>query len=72
MCDSARCPQATHHPGHRPVWAGQAQSIDAFIASPRIAKGQKQRLLPERERALRVVAAIDAAVPDGRSWPWPG
>jgi len=19
-CDSARCPQATHHPGHRPVW----------------------------------------------------
>jgi hypothetical protein len=21
MCDSARCPQATHHPCHRPVWA---------------------------------------------------
>ncbi|WP_411153451.1 integrase, partial [Streptomyces sp. A30] len=68
MCDSARCPQATHHPCHRPVWAGQAQSIDAFIASPRIAKGEKQRLMPERERALRVIAAIDAAaVPDGRS-----
>ncbi|MEV0095110.1 hypothetical protein [Streptomyces sp. NPDC050738] len=23
MCGSARCPQATHHPCHRPVWAGQ-------------------------------------------------
>lgn len=39
MCDSARCPQATHHPCHRPVWAGQAQTIDVFITSPRIAKG---------------------------------
>ncbi|MGH3971920.1 MAG: hypothetical protein ACRDS9_01125 [Pseudonocardiaceae bacterium] len=24
MCDSARCPQATHHPCHRPVWAEHA------------------------------------------------
>jgi hypothetical protein len=23
MCDSARCPQATHHPCHRPVWSKQ-------------------------------------------------
>lgn len=61
MCDSARCPQATHHPCHRPVWAGQAQSIDVFITSPRIAKGEKQRLVPERDRALRVVAEIDTA-----------
>ncbi|MFF9483115.1 hypothetical protein [Streptomyces sp. NPDC014733] len=61
MCDSARCPQATHHPCHRPVWAGQAQTIDVFITSPRIAKGEKQRLVPERDRALRVVAEIDAA-----------
>ncbi|MEH0543650.1 integrase [Streptomyces sp. B21-105] len=37
MCDSARCPQATHHPCHRPVWAGQATAIDVFIVpgSPR-------------------------------------
>lgn len=69
MCDSARCPQATHHPCHRPVWAGQAQTIDVFITSPRIPKGEKQRLVPERDRALRVVAEIDAAtpVPAGRS-----
>lgn len=63
MCDSARCPQATHHPCHRPVWAGQAQSIDVFITSPRVAKGERQRLVPERDRALRVVAEIDAASP---------
>ncbi|MFI6061952.1 hypothetical protein [Streptomyces sp. NPDC051286] len=61
MCDSARCPQATHHPCHRPVWAGQATVIDVFIGSPRVAKGEKTRLLPERDRALRVVAEIDAA-----------
>lgn len=60
MCDSARCPQATHHPCHRPVWAGQAKSIAVFIESPRVAKGEKMRLVPERDRALRVVAEIDA------------
>ncbi|MEU4080039.1 integrase [Streptomyces venezuelae] len=61
MCDSARCPQAAHHPCHRPVWAGQATAIDVFIESPRVAKGEKARLTPERDRALRVVAEIDAA-----------
>jgi len=61
MCDSARCPQATHHPCHRPVWAGQATAIDVFIESPRVAKGEKARLVHERDRALRVVAEIDAA-----------
>lgn len=25
MCDSARCPQATHHSAHRPVWAEHAE-----------------------------------------------
>ncbi|MGV9269504.1 hypothetical protein ACWDRR_33125 [Kitasatospora sp. NPDC003701] len=25
MCDSTRCPQATHQPCHRPVWAEHAQ-----------------------------------------------
>ncbi|WP_431040772.1 hypothetical protein ACQUSR_01935 [Streptomyces sp. P1-3] len=65
MCDSARCPQATHHPCHRPVWAGQAASIDVLIESPRVAKGEKTRLVPERDRALRVVAEIDAATAAG-------
>ncbi|MEU0097197.1 integrase [Streptomyces sp. NPDC006267] len=61
MCDSARCPQATHHQSHRPVWLGQVTVIDTFVESPRVAKGEKERLLPERDRALRVVAEIDAA-----------
>ncbi len=61
MCDSARCPQATHHQSHRPVWLGQIAVIDTFVESPRVAKGEKERLLPERDRAQRVVAEIDAA-----------
>ncbi|MFE0055300.1 integrase [Streptomyces sp. NPDC059003] len=63
MCDSARCPQATHHQRHRPIWIGQVTTIETFVESPRVAKGEKQRLLPERDRALRVVAEIDAASP---------
>ncbi|MET7621908.1 hypothetical protein [Streptomyces sp. NPDC005408] len=65
MCDSARCPQATHHPCHRPVWAGQAASLTVFIESPRVPRGERQRLIPERERALRVVADLDAALSEG-------
>ncbi|WP_272933596.1 hypothetical protein [Streptomyces sp. PSAA01] len=40
-----------------------------FITSPRVAKGEKQRLVPERDRALRVVAELDAAAtaPAGRN-----
>jgi hypothetical protein len=60
MCDSARCPQATHHGRHRPVWVGTAQTLTAFLDNPRIAKGEKARLSAERERARRVVAEIDA------------
>ncbi|MCX4573540.1 hypothetical protein OHB41_10165 [Streptomyces sp. NBC_01571] len=60
LCDSARCPQATHHRSQRPVWIGTITTIDALLDSPRIAKGEKARLLPERERATRVVAEIDA------------
>ncbi|MFJ9508674.1 hypothetical protein ACIRPZ_33405 [Streptomyces anulatus] len=63
MCDSARCPQATHHLRHRPVWLGQITTIDVFVESPRVAKGEKTRLIPERDRAERVVAEIDAATP---------
>ena len=61
LCDSARCPQATHHRSQRPVWIGTIATIDALLDSPRIAKGEKTRLLPERERAERVVAEIDAS-----------
>jgi hypothetical protein len=59
LCDSARCPQATHHQRHRPVWVGQLEAITTLVDSPRVAKGEKQRLLPERDRAQRVVTDID-------------
>ncbi|TWP33183.1 hypothetical protein [Leekyejoonella antrihumi] len=33
MCDSARCPQATHHGVHRDVWAAHAESTKTFLGS---------------------------------------
>lgn len=63
MCDSARCPQATHHQSHRSVWADSAENKKVFIGS--IGRGQpteKARLKADLERDLRVVAEIDAAI----------
>ncbi|MFD4942256.1 site-specific integrase [Streptomyces sp. NPDC058409] len=61
MCDSSRCPQATHHPCHRPVWATSAQTKQAFIGSiTRRQKAEKARLQTELDRDLAVLAAIDA------------
>ena len=62
MCDSARCPQATHHPCHRPVWADAVASTTAFIGSlGRTRTAERTRLQTELDRARRVVASIDAA-----------
>jgi hypothetical protein len=61
MCDSARCPQATHHPCHLPVWQSQVGTGKVFLANPRFPKGEKKRLEPEVERAQRVVAEIMTA-----------
>ncbi|MFE9968427.1 hypothetical protein [Streptomyces sp. NPDC005525] len=62
MCDSARCPQATHHAGHRGVWASAAGNYRVFIGKiGRGQKGERARLASEIERAERVVAEIDAA-----------
>jgi hypothetical protein len=62
MCDSARCPQATHHPGHRPVWAGAAESTKTFLGSlGPTRKTEKARLQADYARAQRVLAEIDAA-----------
>ncbi|QJT06435.1 hypothetical protein G9272_44215 [Streptomyces asoensis] len=66
MCDSARCPQATHHSCHRDTWATAALSGRAFIS--KIGRGQKTeraRLMAEAERAEHIVAAIDAAAHGG-------
>lgn len=66
MCDSARYPQATHHPCHRPVWASAATSSRVFIGKiSRTQKTEKARLTAEAERAEHVVAAIDAALAAG-------
>ncbi|WP_338484600.1 site-specific integrase [Streptomyces sp. SCSIO 75703] len=62
MCDSARCPQATHHLSHRPVWAASAENKKVFIGN--IGRGQpteKARLQADLERDLRVLAEIDTA-----------
>ncbi len=62
MCDSARCPQATHHPCHRPVWAEHAEQTRAFLGSLGPArKAERARLQADYDRAQRVMAAIDAA-----------
>jgi hypothetical protein len=62
MCDSARCPQATHHACHRPVWADAVASTTVFIGLlGRTRTAERARLQAELDRAKRVVAAIDAA-----------
>ena len=62
MCDSARCPQATHHPCHRPVWADAVTSTTAFIGSlGRTRTAERARLQAELNRTQRVLDSIDAA-----------
>ncbi|MFC9201316.1 hypothetical protein ACFT79_09355 [[Kitasatospora] papulosa] len=66
MCDSARCPQATHHAGHRPVWASAARNKKVFIASiGRAQKTEKTRLAADLARDERVLSEIDAAAGKG-------
>jgi hypothetical protein len=62
MCDSARCPQATHHRCHRPVWAEHAETTKAFLGElGPTRKTEKARLQADYDRATRVLADIDAA-----------
>lgn len=66
MCDSARCPQATHHPDHRPVWASSAQNKKVFIATiGRAQNTEKARLAADLARDERVLSEIDAAAGTG-------
>jgi hypothetical protein len=61
MCDSARCPQATHHPCHRPVWAEHAERTKTFLGQIGAArKTERTRLQADYDRAARVIAEIDA------------
>lgn len=61
MCDSSRCPQATHHLLHRPVWQTAADNSTVLLASPRIPIGEKNRLRAEHERSMRALEEIDKA-----------
>lgn len=61
MCDSTRCPQATHHQQHRPVWLDAANTVKAFLGNPRVPKDEKRRLEAEYNRTMRVVESIDNA-----------
>jgi len=66
MCDSARCPQATHHQRHRAVWADTVVSSTVFVGMlGRTRKTEQARLQAETDRAQRVVDAIDAAAKTG-------
>jgi len=67
MCDSARCPQATHHPCHRPVWDQHAENTRAFLGQlGPTRKTEKKRLEAEYDRAVRVLARIDEAAAAGQ------
>ena len=62
MCDSARCPQATHHDVHRPVWVEHAERTKTFLGQlGRTRAAERDRLTGDYNRALRVIAEIDAA-----------
>jgi integrase len=66
MCDSARCPQATHHPCHRPVWAEHAENTKTFLGQlGPTRKTERKRLQAEYDRAARVLARIDEAAAAG-------
>ncbi len=70
MCDSARCPQATHHPRHRDVWASHATATKTFLgALGRTRTTERARLQADYDRAVRVIAGIDAAAPPAATNP---
>ncbi|MGH9066833.1 MAG: site-specific integrase [Acidimicrobiales bacterium] len=61
MCDSARCPQATHHSCHREVWATRAATTQAFLITlGPTRRTERARLQADHDRARRVLAEIDA------------
>jgi hypothetical protein len=62
MCDSARCPQATHHACHRPIWAEHAERTKTFLGQlGATRRTERTRLQADYDRAIRVIADIDAA-----------
>jgi hypothetical protein len=69
MCDSARCPQATHHDVHRPVWVEHAERTKTFLGQlGKTRAAERDRLTGDYNRARRVIAEIDATTtPDNEA-----
>lgn len=62
MCDSARCPQATHHQVHRDVWAEHAERTKTFLGQlGKTRTIERARVQSDYDRALRVITSIDTA-----------
>ena len=62
MCDSTRCPQATHHPRHRNIWADHASNTQTvFLGNPKLSPPEKARAQAAFDRSMRIVAEIDDA-----------
>ncbi|WP_203633451.1 hypothetical protein [Streptomyces halstedii] len=52
-------PAGHHHPCHRAVWAERTETFIGQLGATR--KTERTRLQADHDRALRVVAEIDAA-----------
>ncbi|MEU8976800.1 site-specific integrase [Streptomyces monashensis] len=66
MCDSTRCPQATHHACHRPVWAEHQTTTKVFLGN--LGRGhrvERERLEADLARCEHVLAEIDSATGSG-------
>lgn len=67
MCDSARCPQATYHRCHRPVWAEHAQQTTTFLGElGPTRKTEQARLRTDLDRGIAI------RDPQGRPRTWIG
>jgi hypothetical protein len=62
LIDAARCPQATHHPQHRQIWAEHAENTKTvFLGNPRLSSPERARAQAAFDRSTRIVTDIDAA-----------
>jgi hypothetical protein len=63
MCDSTRCPQATHHACHRPVWAEHQTTTKVFLGN--LGRGHRA----ERERLEADLARCEHVSPKSTAPP---
>ncbi|WP_017237984.1 hypothetical protein [Streptomyces sp. SS] len=68
MCDSTRCPQATHHACHRPVWAEHQTTTKVFLGNlGRGHRAERERLEADLARCEHVLAEIDTGFYPGKN-----